>query len=44
MDGGASASYEELMKALNKALAQADPQQASVVLSHLLERKNLSQD
>jgi len=42
MDGGASASYDELLKALNKALANADPQQASVVLSHLLEKKTLS--
>lgn len=35
-DGGASATFEELLKALNKALSSADPQQASVILSHIL--------
>jgi hypothetical protein len=42
-DAGASATIEELLKALNKALASADPQQASVILSHILEKKNLSE-
>lgn len=41
-DGGASATFEELLKALNKALSSADPQQASVILSHILEKKGLS--
>lgn len=30
------------MKALNKALSAADPQQASAILSHILEKKGLS--
>ena len=30
------------MKALNKAFSKADPQQASCILSYILEKKNLS--
>ena len=39
LDSGASATVNELVPALNKALAMADPQQASVILSHLLEKE-----
>lgn len=42
LDGGASATFDELLKSLNKALAKADPQQASVVLSHILEKSTLT--
>ena len=41
-DGGDKASLEELTKALNKAFSKADPQQASCILSYILEKKNLS--
>lgn len=30
------------MKALNKAFSKADPQQASCILSYILEKKNIS--
>lgn len=42
-DGGASASLDELLKALNKALSAADPQQASAILSHILDKKGLTE-
>lgn len=35
-DGGDKASVEELIKALNKSFSQADPQQASCILSYIL--------
>lgn len=41
-DGGDKASVEELIKALNKSFSQADPQQASCILSYILQKKNLS--
>lgn len=40
-DGGHSASLEELFTALNKAYGQNDTQQASCILSYILERKEL---
>ena len=42
-DGGASASLDELLKALNKALSGADPQQASAILTHILDKKALTE-
>lgn len=41
-DGGASATFEELLKALNKALSSADPQQASAILTHILDKKTIT--
>jgi hypothetical protein len=32
------------MKALNKAYSKADPQQASCILSYILEKKNLTNE
>lgn len=32
------------MKALKKAFSRADPQQASCILSYMLEKKNLSSE
>ena len=40
-DGGHSATLEELFAALSKAYNQNDTQQASCVLSYILERKEL---
>lgn len=38
-DGGHAATIEELISALNKAYSQNDTQQASCILSFILEKK-----
>lgn len=43
-DGGDKASVQQLIKALNKSFSSADPQQASCILSYILEKKNLSSE
>ena len=43
-DGGHAATMEELISALNKAYTQNDTQQASCILSFILEKPDLSKE